>query len=450
MFLFKKICLFFVCILLLTGCGGPIIKKSPELAIYDNMVNRSLLFEGDTQRINGKLHKAKKHEKIVIAYLGGSITNSYGLDSSSKGYAQLSFRKLINFIGKKSNLEYINAGVDGATSVFGNTIANKEILSKKADIIFIEYAVNDKPEQLYRASFESLIRTCLNNENKPAVVLILACTDKGTSRQDFMTQIGKYYNLPVIAVANAVQPEISAARMKQEDYFADYVHPTEYGHRLMADFIMNYIKKAYKHKSKGVYTVPTKMYPKSNFENVKFVGAKNIQADNYGSFIGKETKNLMFPNAVEYMSNTGNKPFEFTIKANNIFLVAPKYDTETCHADIYINSEKAMTINLNGSENNSETIQSFLIYSSEKTEPVKVGIKVSDEDGEKINFAEPEKISEEQTSVHTDENSVSESNFPEEEKVITVTKKNKTQKNTVPFSFYGIGYTQNTDSNGGK
>lgn len=403
------------------------------------MVNRSLLFEGNTSRINEKLHNAKKGEKIVIAFLGGSITNSFGLDSPSKGYAQLSFNKIKEFIGKKANLEYVNPSFNGTSSILGNTIVDREVLSKKADIIFIEYAVNDKPEQLYRAAFESLIRTCLNNENNPAVVLILTCTDKGISRQDFMTQIGKYYNLPVIAVANAVQPEISAARMKQDEYFIDFAHPTEYGHRLMSDFIMNYIKKAYKNKSKEPYIVPSKMYPKSTFENVKFISAKNIHADNDGSFIRKEAKNKLFPEAVEYLTNTGNKPFEFTLNANNIFLVVPKYLSEVSNADIYINSEKTMSISLTKNEKFDDEIQSILIYSSDKTEPVKVSIKIPEE--ENINFTEPENVSE---SAKTDENSISESNFPEEEKVIII-KKNKISKNTVPFSFYGIGYTKNTD-----
>lgn len=444
--MFKKFCLFLFCILILTGCSNPTVKKSAELAIYDNMVNRSLLFEGNTSRIKEKLHKAKKGEKVVIAYLGGSITNGAEV-ADGKGYAPISFNKIKDFIGKKANLEYINAAYDGTSSILGNTIADKEVLSKKADIIFIEYAVNDRPEQIYRAAFESLIRTCLNNKNNPAVILILTCTDKGVSRQDFMTQIGKYYNLPVIAVANAVQPEISAARMKPDEYFQDIAHPTEYGHRLMADFIMNYIKKAYKTKSKDVYVVPSKMYPKSTFENVKFISAKNIHADNDGSFIRKETKNKLFPEAVEYLTNTGNKPFEFTITANNIFLVAPKCLSEVSNADIYINSQKTMTINLARNGKIDDIIQAFLIYSSDKTEPVKVSIKIPEE--ENINFAEPENNAEPQKS---DENSISESNFPEEEKVTIVTKKNKTVKNTIPFTFYGIGYTKNTDgqNNRGK
>ena len=450
--MFKKIFLLIFSVLLLTGCGSPIIKKSPELAIYDNMVNRSLLFEGNTFRINEKLHKAKKGEKVVIAYLGDSITKSTLLKEFDNGFAPLSFKRIGNFIGNKANLEYINFSVDGSTPVLGNTIINKEVLSKKADIIFIEYMALDKTEQIYRASMESLIRTCLNDKNKPAIVLVLPCMDRVFLNQNPITQLGKYYNLPVISIANAIQPEITAGRMKPEEYFIDTAHPTEYGHRLMSDFIMNYIKKAYKNKSKVDYIMPPVMYPQSIFENVKFISAKNIQADNDGSFVRKEIKDKQFFDEIEYLPNTGNKPFEFTVNANNIFLVAPKYYREICIADIYVNSEKIKTINLGISDEDPSEVQSFLIYSSDKTGPVKVGIKVPDEESN-IDFTEPEKIPEQaENSVKSDDNIISESNFPEEEKVVTVNKKNKIQKNTVPISFYGIGYTQNTEAkkNGGK
>jgi len=450
--LFKKIFLLVFSILLLTGCGSPIIKKSPELAIYDNMVNRSLLFEGNTYRIKEKLRKAKKGEKIVIAYFGDSITNSVVLKNPNDGFAPLSFKKIKDFIGNKANVEYINSAINGSTPVLGNTIINKEILSKKADIIFIEYMALDRTEQIYRASMESLIRTCLNDENKPAIVLIIPCMYKVSLSQDPITQLGKYYNLPVISIANAIHPEVSAGRMKSEEYFSDFVHPTEYGHRLMSDFIMNYIKKAYKNKSKKDYIIPPLMYPQSTFENVKFISAKNIQADNDGSFVRKKTEDKMFPDIIEYLPNTGNKPFEFTLNANNIFLITHIFNNEICNVDIYINSQKTKTLNLEKAIDGNSEIQSFLIYSSDKTGTVKVGIKVPDEESN-IDFTEPEKIPEQaENSVKSDDNIISESNFPEEEKVVTVNKKNKIQKNTVPISFYGIGYTQNTEAkkNGGK
>ena len=444
--MFKKFFLLLIFVLLFTGCNAPIIKKSPELTVYENMVNRSLLFEGNTYRTKEKLQKAKKGEKVVVAYLGGSITEGFGIDES-KNYAQLSFRKLINFLGENANLEYINLGVDGTNSIFGNTIADKEIFSKKADIILIEYAVDDKPEQKYREAFESLIRTCLKNENNPAVILIITCNDKGVSRQDFMIQLGKYYNLPVIAVANAVEPEISASRMKPEEYFLDNIHPTEYGHRLMSDFIMNYLKKAYKSKLNKDFEVPQRMFPKSVFENVKFLSAKTLSADNDGSFIRKDLKDgKIFKNSIEYLSNTGNLPFEFTINANNIFIVAPTYKSETSNADIYINGEKTSTISLKN-ENGTDAPNSFLIYSSDKQVPVKVSIKVLDDESNKTNYAELENKEENSApSEKNDDNNISEINVPLEEKVIQIKKKTKVAENTIPFSFYGIGYTKNSEA----
>lgn len=442
--LFKKFFVFFICILFFSGCTTNVIKKkSPELTVYENMVNRSLLFEGNTERLKEKLHKAKKGEKVVVAYLGGSITEDRGVEN--KNYARHSFEKLVGYTGKKANLEYINTGISGTNSVFGNTIADKEVLSKNADIIFIEYATDDKPEQNFRESFESLIRNCLQNPNNPAVVLILSCNDKGESRQDFMIQLGKYYNLPVISVANAVIPEISASRMKSEEYFTDDINPTEYGHRLMSDFIINYIKKAQKYKDTGNYEVPPRMYPKSVFENIRFISSKDLHADNDGSFIRKSlNKGKFFKYTAEFLPDTGNKPFEFSLFTNNLFIVVPTYTNENSAADVYINDKKSATVSLK-SENGINAPKSVLLYSAEKPSLLKVKITVPDNAENRQIYVEPPVTEHFNFSDRNIENNVSELNVPEEEQVFLIKKKTKNTKNTVPFSFYGIAYSKITD-----
>lgn len=443
--MFKKFFVFFICILFLSGCSAPVVKKkSPELTAYENMINRSLFFEGNTERIKDKLQKAKRGEKVIVAYLGGSVTEGFGVEKN-KNYARISFDKLVDFIGKKANLEYINIGISGTDSVFGNAVADKEILSKNADIIFIEYATDDKPEQNYRESFESLIRNCLKNLNNPAVILLISCNDKGVSRQDFMIQLGKYYNLPVISVANAVIPEISASRMKTVDYFTDNIHPTEYGHGLIADFIMNYIKKACKSKQNGAFEIPQRMYPKSIIENMKFIGAKNLHADNDGSFVRKDIKDgTLFKDIAEYLSNTGNKPFEFSLFTNNLYLIVPSYKNEKSVADVFINDKKTVTVNLK-SDNEFDSPKAVLLYSSEKPSSLKVSVKVIDETENKATYAELPQ--EEQTKIpdKSFESNISELNFPEEEQVFQIKKKNKNSENTVPFAFYGISYSKIAD-----
>lgn len=418
-------------------------KKSPELSVYENMVNRSLLFEGNTERLKEKLHKAKKGEKVIVAYLGGSITEDKG--GENKNYAKQSFESLAEYIGKKANLEYINVGISGTNSVFGNTIADKEVLSKNSDIIFIEYATDDKPEQIFRESFESLIRNCLNNPNNPAVILILSCNDKGESRQDFMIQLGKYYNLPVISVANAVIPEISASRMKPEEYFIDSTNPTEYGHRLMSDFIINYIKKSQKYKDSGIYEIPPRMYPKSVFENIKFINLNDLRADNDGSFIRKSiNKGKIFNVIAEFLPDTGNKPFEFSLFTNNLFIVVPTYTNENSSADVYINGKKSATVSLK-SENSINAPKSVLIYSAEKPSQLNVKISVPDSEESKQVYVEPPVTEHFKFSDKSIENNISELNVPEEEQVFLIKKKTKNTKNTVPFSFYGIAYSKITD-----
>lgn len=61
--------------------------------------------------------------------------------------------------------------------------AQNDILSKEADVIFIEFSVNDHPEEIYKKSFESLIKQCLSQPNDPAVIVLITRAKGGYSMQ---------------------------------------------------------------------------------------------------------------------------------------------------------------------------------------------------------------------------------------------------------------------------
>ena len=191
---------------------GAVQTEAAPAKEYSEMVKRSFLSYGNDGRIYNKLSKALNGEKITVAYLGGSITEGVG-GTPDTCYAKLSFDYIAESFGKGDNMEYINAGVSGTPSVLGNLRVKKDVLDKNADIVFIEFAVNDGLDQLYKDSYESLVRTVLKQENEPAVVLLFTVTKTGHTCQEHMSQIGEYYGLPMISVPNAIQPEIESGSM---------------------------------------------------------------------------------------------------------------------------------------------------------------------------------------------------------------------------------------------
>lgn len=221
----------------------------------DNMTDRSLYSLGNVSRLNEKLEKARSGEKTVVAYLGGSITEGLGTDNKDLGYARVSYEYIKDTYGTSDNVEYVNAGLSGTNSTLGMIRVGRQVLDYEPDIVFIEFAVNDGTDELAKESYDSLVKTILSYKSNPAVVLIFTILESDYSAQDHMKEIGKYYDLPMISVADALRPEFKAGTMVWRDYSNDGSHPHEEGHKLIAGFIKNLFEKAQEVKKSDELTI---------------------------------------------------------------------------------------------------------------------------------------------------------------------------------------------------
>ena len=210
------------------------------------MIERSYVSSGDTERLRRAIAKAQNGEEVSIVYLGGSITegsNASPRQTNCYAYrsAQLFAEK---FMADKTKLRYHNAGISGTPSLLGVTRCEKDVLSHNPDIVFVEFAVNDGGDANSRIAYESLVCKLLESESQPAVILIFTVGETGWSAQDHMQKIGKHYSLGMISIKDAVWPQIQQGRMSWRDYSSDYVHPNNAGHAFMADCIGYYLDQA--------------------------------------------------------------------------------------------------------------------------------------------------------------------------------------------------------------
>jgi len=421
--MFKKIALFLFTIIFLTGCMPAPIEKTKEDNSQKSMISRSLTNLGNTYRVNKKIKSAKKGESLLVAFVGSS---AFVANEENKSVADYSASKISELFKSKAEINVLNFSIYGANSTLGNIMLNKKVLSNHPDIIFLDYAIFDKHEQEDRESFENIIRTCLSQENEPQIVIFLNAKSDGNAKQDFMEQIAKYYNLPIINVANAVLPEISSGRMKADTFFADKTALTDAGMQILADFTENYLKTAQKQRKDKSYTIPTPMYPNAALQNPKFIDAINIQADNDGSYVRTKLENQTFDSKIEYLTNTENNPFIFTVEANGIFLVTPVSNNYKDIVEIYVNGKKTQEINLQ-TENEQDIPTAFKIFSATKPEKVAIAIKMKEEPKKDENLLE--EIQQEEM---TDETT----NIEEKEETPVI-------DNKKDFRFFGIALTKN-------
>ena len=228
----------------ISGCAAEKIPDSPE-AVHSAAVAHSLVSTGNTCRLGRVFEKAAGGEDITFAYVGGSITEGYSVGARApECYASLSASEFETAYCTGGTVTCQNNGLSGTPSVLGNLRAGSEVLPSQPDIIFIEFAVNDSNDPLCQSSYESLVRSCLEAPNAPAVILLFICMENGRCCQEQQQEIGAYYDLGMISVRDGIQPELDEGRMLWSDFGADDVHPSKDGHRLIADMIANYFTAA--------------------------------------------------------------------------------------------------------------------------------------------------------------------------------------------------------------
>ena len=219
--------------------------------ITQEMINNSLVSKGDILRITNVIDKARKGQDITIAFLGGSITQGCNATAKENCYVNRTYSWFKNTF-KDINIECINAGVGATGSIIGVHRVEKQVLAYKPDIIFIDFAVNDKNTIYDKIAYESLIRKILSNENYPAIIEVFMSNFDGSNVQEQQIEIGKKYNIPMISFRDTVQKEIKDGNLNWEDVATDEVHPNDYGHFIISELLIDFIKNVIKNSKNEV------------------------------------------------------------------------------------------------------------------------------------------------------------------------------------------------------
>ena len=264
----------------------PCLAQAEDEIFTPQMLENSLVSVGNTQRVQAAIAKARAGEEVTIAYLGGSITEgALAQPQQTRCYAYLSAHAFAEtYMPNPKLLKYVNAGISGTPSVLGITRLEQDVLRHEPDIVFVEFAVNDSNQMPYRIVYESMIRKLLADECQPAVVLIFTFMESGYSCQPHMQQVGSHYDLGMISVKDAIQPQITLGNITWRDYSSDYTHPNTAAHRFIAEMISNYFAKAEATPAEP-WTMPeTARYGKA-WETLVNIGNEDERITSMGSFV---------------------------------------------------------------------------------------------------------------------------------------------------------------------
>lgn len=302
--------------------------EKTEEEIYQDMVSRSLLSTGDPGRMAKVINKLENKEEVTIAFIGGSITEGMTV-GPELCWAKLTYEYLCEKY-PDTKINYVNAGMSGTPSILGNIRLKRDVLDKSPDLVFVEFAVNDGMEQIYKDSYEALVREILKQENQPAVALYFTVIKSGHTCESTMSLVGEAYGLPMVSLNNVLAPEFESGRMVWEDYSDDESHPNEWGHEMTRDLIVNMFEKCDEAvkaaDSTEIKPIPDEWVYDSRFEGMQLSDRayqpELIDITSTGSFIEKDTL-TQFPNGWEVRGSVDEfgEPFEFDFTGDNLFML---------------------------------------------------------------------------------------------------------------------------------
>jgi lysophospholipase L1-like esterase len=212
----------------------------PELA------KTSLVDVGDTARFHRVFEKSQRGEKITIGVIGGSITAGASATKPELRYAN----RITDWWKQKfpkAQVELINAGIGATGSDLACLRVQRDLLAHNPDVVIVEFGVNDPNIKSFAETYEGTLRQILSAQSRAAVILLFVMDPAGKNSQEWQEKLGRHYRLPMVSYRDALWPQMQAGRLKWEDISPDVIHPNDFGHDLVAKFLIHAfeaIKKA--------------------------------------------------------------------------------------------------------------------------------------------------------------------------------------------------------------
>lgn len=206
------------------------------------------------KEIKDELKKEWPHNRTInLVFHGHSVPTGYFRTPEVRTFDSYPFLLLkeLKTIYPNAVINIITTSIGGENSTQGAKRFKKDVLIHKPDVLFIDYALNDRIIGLAqsRKNLEKMIRQALKKGTK--VILMTPSPDisidflkPGNELELFAQQIKSLAAKYKIGVVDSygIFKHASEQGKNIKEYMAQSNHPNEKGHQLIADGIMEYFK----------------------------------------------------------------------------------------------------------------------------------------------------------------------------------------------------------------
>ncbi|EIP97426.1 hypothetical protein OpiT1DRAFT_01866 [Opitutaceae bacterium TAV1] len=201
--------------------------------------------------------KVQAGQPVRVAYLGGSITASWGWRTLTTDFLKREF--------PQTTVEEIFAAIPGTGSDFGACRLETQVIEYRPDLLFVEFAVNDSAatETRIREAMEGIVRQTWQVNPSTDICFIYTISqdqfpdyEAGRSPKTgrVMDEVAAHYGIPSIYPGTEVARLATAGKLvmrgssqgldalgRDEDgrtvFTSDGIHPLPAGHRLYFSII---------------------------------------------------------------------------------------------------------------------------------------------------------------------------------------------------------------------
>lgn len=216
--------------------------------------------------LQNSLYKLKCEKKLTIGYFGGSITEGAGASDASK----TSWRgATFNWFAENypdCEIKQINAAIGGTGSSLGIFRCERDLLSKRPDLVFIEFSVNDGLGDYNEilANSETIVKK-IYAANPYADIIFVHTTTKSISERiaqggDFIARsahsaVMYRYGIPQIDMGEILRNRVIESGGDWSLLTRDGCHPNDDGYALYTTAVISFLSEQLNREQ------PDKPYP---------------------------------------------------------------------------------------------------------------------------------------------------------------------------------------------
>ena len=211
-------------------------------------------FITERDSLSNTLRKLTEDKKLNVAYFGGSVTVGYGASNPELYSWRALTTKWLRDNFPDAEITEINAAIGASGSHLGAFRTERDIISQKPDLLFVEFAVNDsyngESEQSAAENYESIVRRVRKALPECDIVNIyITDSGKASAGGDYIQasahdKVASAYGISSINVGKALNAKYSlkgSSSSNWSDFFTDSVHMTDKGYAEYAEVIAEFL-----------------------------------------------------------------------------------------------------------------------------------------------------------------------------------------------------------------